>query len=405
MGTIRNIAFVIIASTVLACVLARIAIGGIVPMFQPETQSYLEGREYQQAPRLTVKRLSNGTFQSEFEHFTSDSVPYRNNAILADATLERAIIELGNVPFGYEAYPTFFNSRYVFCPSWGSITEYPDTQKTLTQKALNDAAGVFSSLMTNNPDIRWRMAIVDRSRNSLASPARQYVAQPADYPFVMREFAELLPDACTVFDLSFSDTAAYYDAYFKTDHHWQVEGALQAYRRVVESFGKSPIDDVTLVTGYEGPFYGSEARSGLITDNSDSVEDVAYEQSALKVKANGKKKEPSFLGGYSKWGDAYEKRNEFDNVYAHYFHGDPGIMEITNQQLEDASSLLIIADSFSNNVERFFAENYQTVYVIDPRHYESSLQQFLNERKIDDAVFIMGSNTIVATSVLDCLQG
>ncbi len=403
MEKMRNILFIAITAVVCSLALINITATSLPGSQGPVAKSYLEGRNYQQAPEITPVRLSSGVFQSEFEQFVADSIPFRNAALFANAGTQRTTIELANIPFGYPAYPTFYDSDYIFCPNWHSIVEAPDSQRTLTPEKLRASAEAISRFIEANQNVNWRMALVDRGRNSLASPAHDLLAQPADYDFIKREYLDRLPSECNYIDLSITDTGQYYEKYFKTDHHWQIGGALDAYQAIMESLGKRPIDDYALFTAYDGPFYGSEARGGLIASESDFVLDVSYDKSALKIKVDGKKKDASFLGGNGGDNDSHVKADEFENVYARYFHGDPGVIAITNESAPDSSSLAIIGDSFTNNIERLFAENYARVYVIDPRHCKSSMQACLDKYQVDDAVFIMGSNTATSVDLLNKL--
>ena len=404
MERVRNILFAVITAAICTLALLNIVAASIPNVHEAVTRSYLEGRGYQQAPKITRASLSSGVFQSEFEQYIADSIPCRNAALLANAQAQRMIIEIANVPFGYSAYPTFFDSNYIYCPSWHSIVESPDSQRALTAERLQASAEALSRFIHANQNVNWRMALVDRNRNSLASPAHSLLAKPADYDFVRSKFLEQLPDECTCIDLSIADTGQYYGKYYKTDHHWQIEGAFDAYQTIMESLDKQPIASYSFFTAFDGPFYGSEARLGLITCESDFVHDVRYTKSELEIKANGKKKEADYLGGNGEAGSLFKKADTFENVYSSYFHGDAGVIAITNEKAPDDSTLAIIGDSFTNNIERLFAESYQHVYVIDPRHCKSSLQSYLDKYQIDDAVFIMGSNTATSSELHDKLS-
>lgn len=399
----RNILIIVTAAVICLLALLNIVLTSLSSSQNPEKNSYLEGRSYQQAPKITWERLSGGVFQSEFEQYIADSVPFRNTVLLANAGAQRTTIGLANAPFGYPAYPTFFDSSYILCPSWHSIVESPDSQRTLTAEKLQTSANALTDFMRANRNVNWRIALVDRSRNSLASPAHDLIAEPADYDFIRRELLDQLPDECVCVDLSIANTDQYYEKYFKTDHHWQIDGAFDAYRAIMESLGQRPIDDYSFFTAYDGPFYGSEARGGLITSESDFVRDIRYAKSTLKVKINGEKTQADLLGGNGDENNSYVKADEFENVYARYFHGDPGVIAITNESAPNDSSLAIIGDSFTNNIERLFAESYRHVYVIDPRHCTSDLQSYMDKHQIDDGVFIMGSNTVTSTELLDKL--
>lgn len=92
----------------------------------------------------------------------------------------------------------------------------------------------------------------------------------------------------------------------------------------------------------------------------------------MRVKINGKEQDAAKLDANIKSPAGYSKSSRYANAYAEIFHTDYGIIEIRNEEAPDGT-LLIIGDSYTNNCERLFAENYRTVYVIDPRKYEASV--------------------------------
>lgn len=92
--------------------------------------------------------------------------------------------------------------------------------------------------------------------------------------------------------------------------------------------------------------------------------------------------------------DLYAKHNwnsnQFTNRYSEFFHADQGLIEITTDDAASNRVLLIVGDSYSNSIERLFAAEYRTVYVVDPRHRSEKLDQFLCEHPdVTDVLFLM----------------
>ena len=71
---------------------------------------------------------------------------------------------------------------------------------------------------------------------------------------------------------------------------------------------------------------------------------------------------------------------------------------MTNPEITDGSSCLVIKESFGNPLVPFLTQNYQTVYVVDYRYinqvFPGTLRQFVDERGIQDVMFI---NNVSAT--------
>ena len=49
-------------------------------------------------------------------------------------------------------------------------------------------------------------------------------------------------------------------------------------------------------------------------------------------------------------------------------------------------------------MQRFFAEHYRKVYVIDPRQYEGSIEEFVATHQIDDAVVLLSTVSLLEDS-------
>jgi hypothetical protein len=308
--------------------------------------------------------------------------------------LQHLGIASANTFFGYATYPTLFGSEYLEYPAYGSIVEYPSSQRDVTPELLNRSLDAVNTAVSRHEDVNWRFALVDRSRNSATNPAHDLIAQHADYKYYRSGFLDKLPAGCPYVDLSYEDVDSYFANYFHTDHHWQISGALDGYAKIMTSFGKTPLDGMVAAQAMDDPFYGSEARSGLTTEFSDTLMDIDRPAVQLSVTVDGKKKPMSWLNeGYSQDSADFHLEDTFANAYATWFHGDAGYIHIRNEAGE--GSLLIVGDSFTNNIDYLFAYTYRDVHILDPRHYTGNIEGFLKKHPVDDALLLMGSNTLV----------
>ncbi len=397
MGKARNIAFIVLIFAALGCVIVSNAAASVFGAEQSE-RSYLEGRLYQVFPDISVQSFMDETLQDETEAYLSDSIPYRNDVVLWNAALQRASIESANLVAGYEVYPTFFGSDYLVAPRQGYLYEMPYKQDEW-EELCDNALPKYQQVMDDHSDICWRFAMVARSATTEESPAASLVSDNADIVWFRDKLTQVTDKEQLVdlSDLSFAD-----GDYFATDHHLTIQGGQKVYRAVAASLGIEPIGFGDAYTLFDGPFYGSLARGGLDTRFSDIVEDVHYEHGDYQVWVDGKEQSMSYLAkGFSE--DGYTRGDRYSNAYAGCFHGDPGLIEVRNDDVPE-KTLLIVGDSYSNNMERFFAESYSCVYVLDLRHYDGTLNDFLDDNKVDDCVFICASNDIFADVVAEHLM-
>lgn len=400
MRVFRNITFIVFTTIVTLLVIGNIIFAALVDGYTIPSRSYLEGRTRQGVPEATLETLSSGDFQSQAEQFLADRFPKRDGVLIRNAEMQGMTIKLANLPFNYPALPTFFGSRYVYLPEWGSIQDIPFSQRDYPSKRVESAARKWAGFMSAHPDSHWCFAMVDRAFTSGSSPTCGLIGRPADYQFFEERFSRVLPGGCMLTDLSCSSTEVYFSDYYHTDHHWQVQGAAKAYRKIVTELDREPkdLDDFVMVFG--GPFFGSGVRSGLAPLASDVVYDVSYDASSFSVRANGEDIPRSDIDEFlSDSYKSYRKPAKYANVYADYFHKDYGLLEYFNADAPEGT-LLIIGDSYTNCMDRFFAENYQHVSIIDPRYYENNLDAYVDELAPDDIVVLMSANNLIDKDTL-----
>lgn len=403
MHKLTNIVFIVIAGILCSCILGNIAISCIVPSYNIPQKSYLEGREYQDFPILNTTTITNGSFQTQTEQYLADRIPNRVDSLVCNATLQRNLIAFANIPFRYEAYPTFFGSGFTYSPSDGATAELPYSTATFTKEKLTQAARPYASVIQAHPEFNWVFAMPDRPATFADSHAARLSYNHADYSWFRRHLLDHLPQDCAVVDLSYSDLDSFYENYYITDHHWQVMGATKAYGSIIAALGGTPTPLRNFYIVYDGPFWGSAARNGICTASSDNqCYDTKFRQNSLRVFVDGTEKDSSWLSGSNGTTvEAYRPVDTFANFYAYYFHNDVGELVLQNDSIE-TGELLIVGDSFTNCMERFFATNYHKVHVLDLRHYPGTLEDYLfaNGDSIDDAVFIISAAAITSNEIL-----
>ena len=91
--------------------------------------------------------------------------------------------------------------------------------------------------------------------------------------------------------------------------------------------------------------------------------------------------------------------------YGAYIYGDNAYTVITNTAKTDGSSCLVVKESFGNAFVPFLADHYQTVYVIDYRHWSGSISSFVKENGVGDVVFCNNLSAIRNSSLVSKLYG
>ena len=353
--------------------------------------NYFEGRSYAILPEVTPETIVSGEFQAAAEKCISEKIPMRQEVLLAKANVERWFIEAANVPIGYPAYPTFYGSQYVDCRGVKAVYQLPLRQAEYGEEYFSRVSSWIDGLVESAPEAKWVLALPDRSNVSSVVPAADLVADHSNWGYITNGLCENTKSDVRVLDLNYDNLSDYQRAFFRNDHHWQIQGSLEAYRQIVTLAEEEPaLIGAPEITAMDA-FYGSCCRVGLCPDASDCLYDVSLPDAHLTVTTDGKKADASALGGVEVRGAEWSKGdNKYADMYDLWFHNNFQIIEVTNEDLpEDSGSLLVIGDSYSNNLTRVFVRSFKHVYDVDPRNYKGDLTQYIADKNPDCVAIIM----------------
>ncbi len=179
--------------------------------------------------------------------------------------------------------------------------------------------------------------------------------------------------------------------YFRTDHHWTALGAYYAYEQFIYTKGVTPVpikDYKTLYfDGFLGTFYSSSGQSTELAKTPDTV--IAYEPFNNVDFTITQKDGASF-----KWKVIADATDYAQSMkYTAFIGADQPYSVIENLDKDDGETCLVIKDSFGNAFVPFLIPHYKTIHIIDPRHYELTLSEFSQNKKIDDIIFISNIST------------
>lgn len=189
--------------------------------------------------------------------------------------------------------------------------------------------------------------------------------------------------------------------YFRTDHHWTALGAYYAYEQFANAKGIAPVPLTSYKTktfeGFLGTFYSSSGQSNALAKTPDSV--TAYlpiNDASMKFTQND--------GQVISWPiianvDDYNSGGK----YLTFAAGDQPYEIIQNHDLAEGQTCLIIKESYGNAFIPFLIPHYKTVHVIDPRHYDGTLSEFLKENPVDDIIFLANMSTTRNSIYIDAM--
>ena len=172
--------------------------------------------------------------------------------------------------------------------------------------------------------------------------------------------------------------------YYRTDHHWTALGAYYAYTEFCKAAGFEPVPLSTYTETTMDPFLGTYYQHNpnkTMESNPDTV--VAYcPPGNIHAKAyavNGVGSDIDVITDMR--GKGSEKQ------YLCFLSGDHYLTEITNDDIEDDSAIIVVKDSYGNAFSVYLSQHYHTVLAMD-WHYELRLNELMNKYNVRDILVL-----------------
>ena len=388
MDKVRNIVFVIIAAVVFFAVLGYKGLDMLEVVEAPDN-STLEGRAYASVPALTAGTVAGGEFQNDAEAYLADHVPSRDSFMLANATWQRGVIKAANVPFGWPCYPTYFESGRIYIPECDAVSYVPTEWKKSKRKGLKKFAAALGTYADKHPETRFVLYLVPAYEAPAVNPAYDLVTDPMTAKKALAAMRDGLGAGARVKLLSdeFDDVESFYKHYFRTDHHWNIYGAVRAYNAIADSLGMGPFDvgDVDVLEGES--YTGATSRWGLDVIKEPVFDSAHHFDSVTHVSDDGALSSADDHDAY--WNLPKERRaNEF---YDQYY----GNLEGGYLKGPGTGRCLLVCNSFGDAVQRIFAEQYSATRVertLHPSHENEQIDLTVNDAIANHVVFVGSVN-------------
>ena len=200
-------------------------------------------------------------------------------------------------------------------------------------------------------------------------------------------FKDKLSSKIKVANMDITSLEQYKNYFYKTDHHWNMNGALAGYYDIMDILGKIPVDNLEVVNKTERKFYGSMAKSVLNDKTYDYILDVDRTLD-YDVLVNGKSASEVFKPRQIRLDRDYL----YYDYYVQYFNGQYG--EICYDYHKDKEeNLLILSDSYAWQIDYLIAASFNKTYVINLRYdkwkkEDLNLEEYMKERNIKKVLFL-----------------
>lgn len=209
----------------------------------------------------------------------------------------------------------------------------------------------------------------------------------------------------SVLDLrdSFEALGDYSHLFFRTDHHWNIQGGLFAYQTIAQTLREDY--GLTLDTFYEdasnynsdvledwfvgsqgkrvGTLFGGTDDFELLTPNFDT--DFTFSIPSQGVVRTGP------MEGTILFPERVAQRDYYNgNPYTYYSGGDYDLLTIENHNNPDGPTILLVRDSMACAVTPFLALSCSTLIQVDTRYYEGDVAQLALELEPDMVLVLRG---------------
>jgi hypothetical protein len=353
---------------------------------------------FAEAGRLVYGAFSGKSFQSQMESASSDQFPFRLNLTMFAESIERGMIRIAYLPFDDVAIPAGIKERIMVLRSEPILFYIPNAFTPDVQKTIDLCIENYKDLIERYSNVNFFVYYIDRINNSVYHPAAKYFPQ-ADKGQGLIYFEQHKPEKLVLGKLmlnSFEDHRKYY---FKTDHHWNMQGAWMGYEGVYKMMAPyypeiGPMLKPKRFATVPGVnFCGSYARQSLYPCQPDSLEYVDVDLPPYETFVDGVKKpygrREDYLAGKA-------SLDEYASHYGEFFGNDFSLVEYHFSNKAERN-LLLIGSSFTQEMEVYIASHYHNTYAIDLRHYKDfSLGEMIRKYQIDDVLAL--DTTIVFNS-------
>ena len=256
-----------------------------------------------------------------------------------------------------------------------------------------------------------RLMYVNKTSKTSSSPE----VLPLFYPYVYSSnFNEIKPKIkkqdISVLDIEekiIDDSIDKYSLFFRTDHHWTPQAGVWVSENICEEINDSygwgldteifNIDNYDIKT-YANAFLGSQGkRVGALFDG---VDDFYIVKPKFDTNLTVDIKDI----GFDVTGDFQETMlheesitpdnllNKDDTAYDTYMRGNHSLVKITNHNMSEGKTALLVLDSYGCVVAPYLSLQFSQLDCIDIRSYTDPIEDYISKNKPDIVIYAISNH-------------
>lgn len=329
-------------------------------IFIPEDDfSESERRKLHKMPEFTIESIKSGTFMKNFNLYTMDRFPYRDDFRRIKAKTSR------NVFFKKDEHNLYIKDGHI-----GKI-DYPYNKKSI-ENAIQCFSQINEKYLSESNDVYF----------SLIPDKNSFIGELSiDFDIFEKDIKENIPFAeyIPIADL------LEIDDYYRTDPHWKQENITDIANRInyvmnTESIGQYDKKSTHI------PFYGAYAGQLPLYVEPDKISYLwNKEMNYYKVKdlQNGRKIPVYDL-----------KKISGRDPYEVFLSGPLSLVTIENPVCKNNRKLVLFRDSFGSALAPLLARGYSEITLVDIRYISPMyLENFIDFT--DKDVLFLYSTTVL----------
>lgn len=333
----------------------------IFAWFKPQTEiSLSERRELKGFPEFSLQSVFSGEFMSNFEGYTADQFPFRDNFRTVKAL------------FSTEVLNRLDNNGLFTADGHISKIEYPKNDYMLNYSAEHFRS-IYDRYMKDK-DMNIYLSVV---------PDKNFIlAENNGYPKIdYKAFAEEMQNKLDF--MKYIDVTGFLslDDYYTTDSHWKQEKITDIAYYIATQMGTDIKDKYKIETVTDN-FYGVYAGQSALNPKPDSLKYLTNDTLKNAVVTY-------YDNGMPKAGNMYDMdKAQGKDPYEMFLSGTKPFITIENENAKTDKELLLFRDSFGSSIAPLFVTGYKKVTVIDTRYINSGFLGNFIEFDNQDVLFL-----------------
>ena len=333
-------------------------------LLPPQEFSDNERRKLAQRPKFSPDTMSDGSFMTEFEKYTLDQFPLRDQFRTLKAYTT------------YDVFGQLDNHDIYIQDGYAAKLEYPLQMDSL-EHAADQFAYIYEKYLAGK-EMNIYLSIVPDKSYFLAEK-HGYLSTDYEKLFhVMRNHMNYADYIDITGTLDITD-------YYKTDTHWRQEKLPETAAVLAEGMGTSisgAYTEYALDVPFYGVYYGQSALPlppetlyYLSNDVLDGCIVTNHEDQTMGSIYNMEKKSGK---------DPYEI----------FLSGPRSLITIENPNCESDKELVIFRDSFGSSIAPLLSEGYAKITLVDIRYLRADLLERFIEFKNQDVLFLYSTSVL-----------